>query len=341
MRLRCPSCGGRSCVNSAEHVIEAAPTLYAKCPSCNDLVLDKTNRIDLTDIGFDDLRCKNCGRRPLDAVMAQILAVSAGPNKNRPKLPLRQIGTPLLSPGVPTYAPPHIGYQSLLLLTKQEIIADASNLILRDIPEVRGVIYGDMKRVIGLANRHATPYMCRVLAGCDLRADLVTSAYGQILVYKSQSKIHIEHDNVAKMTKLGTLPIAGRVVLDALTGPGTLGLMSVLMGAQKVVLNDAWLPAVENAYLNLQVNREILGIRTLSRAPVAKKASSRAPNLFCTATTDHTVIELYHGEFEEFNIQDSGVHLVLLDPFPDTEPYFKALSEEIRNKHPQVHMVCI
>lgn len=340
MRLRCPSCGSRSCVNSAERVIETAPTLYVKCPSCNDLVLDKTNRIDLTDISFDDLKCTNCGRRPLDAVMAHILALSIG-HKDRPRLTLRHVGTPLLSPGVPTYAPPHIGYQNLLLLTKQRIIADASDLILRDIPEVKGVIYGDMKRVIGLPDSHATPHTCRVLAGCDMRADLVTSAYGQILVHKSQSKIHIEHDNVAKMTKLGTLPIAGRVVLDALAGPGTLGLMSVLMGAQKVMLNDAWLPAVENAYLNLQVNREILGIRTLRRAPVTKRASSRAPDLFCTATTDHAIIELYHGEFEEFNIQDSGAHLVLLDPFPDTELYFKTLSEEIHNKHPEVHIVCI
>ena len=273
--------------------------------------------------------------------MAQILAVSAGPNKNQPKLTLRQIGTPLLSPGVPTYAPPHIGYQSLLLLTKQQIIADASNLILRDIPEVRGVIYGDMKRVIGLAKRHATPYVCRVLAGCDLRADLVTSAYGQILVYKSQSKIHIEHDNTTKMMKLGTLPIAGCVVLDALAGPGTLVLMSVLMGAQKVILNDAWLPAVENAYLNLQTNRGILGIRTLHRAPITKRASGRGPDLFCSATTDHAIIELYHGDIEEFNIRDSGANLVLLDPFPGTEPYFKAFSEEIRNKHPEVHIECI
>jgi hypothetical protein len=174
-----------------------------------------------------------------------------------------------------------------------------------------------------------------------MRADLVTSAYGQILVHKSQSKIHIEHDNMTKMEKLGTLPIARRVVLDALAGPGTLGLMSVLMGAEKVILNDAWLPAVENAYLNLQANREILGIRTLRRASVKKRASSRAPNLYCIATTDHTVIELYHGEFEEFNIQDSGVQLILLDSFPNAERYFTDMAEEIRKRYPEIDIVCI
>jgi hypothetical protein len=340
MRLRCPSCGSCSCVNSAESVIRAAPSLYARCASCNDLVLDKRGQINLPDIGFDDLRCKNCGRRPLDAVMAHILSLSDG-QESRPALTLRQVGTPLLSPGVPTYAPPHIGYQNLLLLTKQRMVAGASDLILKHVPEVKGVIYGDMKKVIGLQDRHVAPYTCRVLAGCDMRADLVTSAYGQILVHKSQSRIHIEHNNTAKMAKLGALPIAERVVLDALAGPGTLGLMSVLMGAKKVVLNDAWLPAVENAYLNLQANREMLGIRMLRRTSIKNRAPNRTPNLYCVATTDHTRIEVYHGEFEEFNIEDSGVDLILIDAFPNTTSYFLDMAEEIHRKYPGIDTVCI
>jgi hypothetical protein len=340
MHLRCPSCGSSSCVNSAESVIKAAQSLYARCISCNDLVLDKRGQINLPDTGFDDLRCKNCGRRPLDAVMAHILSLSGG-QESRPALTLQQIGTPLLSPGVPTYAPPHVGYQNLLLLTKQQIVADASDLILKHVPEVKGVIYGDMKKVFGLEDHHAAPYTCRVLAGCDVRADLVTSAYGQILVHKSQSKIHVEHNNMAKMAKLGALPIAGRVVLDALAGPGTLGLMSVLMGAQKVVLNDAWLPAVENAYLNLQANREILGIQMLHRTSTKNRAPSSAPNLYCIATTDNTRIEVYHGEFEEFNIGDSGVDLILLDSFPNTARYFIDMAEEIHRRYPGIDIVCI
>ena len=340
MRLRCPSCGSSSCVNSAESVIKAAPSLYARCASCTNLVLEKSGQINFPDKGLDDLRCKNCGRRPLDAVMAHILSLSGG-QESRPALTLRQVGTPLLSPGVPTYAPPHIGDQNLLLLTKQRIVADASDLILKLVPEVKGVIYGDMKNVIGLEDRHAAPYTCRVLAGCDMRADLVTSAYGQILVHKSQSKIHIEHNNMAKMAKLGTLPIAGRVVLDALAGPGTLGLMSVLMGAQKVVLNDAWLPAVENVYLNLKANREILGIRMLRRTSIKNRAPSRTPNLYCIATTDHTRIEIYHGEFEDFNIENSGFDLILLDSFPNKTRYFIDMAEEIHRRYPGIDTVCI
>jgi tRNA G26 N,N-dimethylase Trm1 len=205
-------------------------------------------------------------------------------------------------------------------MTNQRLIADASDRILREVPEVAGVIFGDTKRVIGLAHSQAQPHTCRVLAGCDIRADLVASAYGRILIYKSQSKIHIEYDNAIKMAKLGALPVSGRVVLDALAGPGSLGLMSVLMGAQRVILNDAWLPAVENAYLNLRVNRRIL---------------------FCTATTDNGVIELYHGDFQEFSIQDCEVDIILVDPFPGTEGKFNALCEELRKEHPKVQVVYI
>jgi len=340
MRFRCPSCGSLSCVTSAEHVLEIAPTMYAKCQACHDLVLKKTDEINLSDINFNDLTCTNCGRRPLDAVMAHILATSVR-RKDRPKLSLREVGTPLLSPGVPTYAPPHIGYHNLLLMTNQRLIADASDRILREVPEVAGVIFGDTKRVIGLAHSQAQPHTCRVLAGCDIRADLVASAYGQILIYKSQSKIHIEYDNAVKMAKLGALPVSGRVVLDALAGPGSLGLMSVLMGAQRVILNDAWLPAVENAYLNLRVNRRILGIRMIKRASTTKRESDKTPELFCTATTDNGVIELYHGDFQEFSIQDCEVDIILVDPFPGTEGKFNALCEELRKEHPKVQVVYI
>jgi 16S rRNA G966 N2-methylase RsmD len=226
-------------------------------------------------------------------------------------------------------------------MTNQRLIADASDRILREVPEVAGVIFGDTKRVIGLAHSQAQPQTCQVSAGCDIRADLVTSAYGRILIYKSQSKIHIEHDNAVKMAKLGALPVSGRVVLDALAGPGTLGLMSVLMGAQRVILNDAWLPAVENAYLNLRVNKRILGIQTIKRASMTKREYDAAPQLFCTATTDNGVIELYHGDFQQFRIQDFQVDIILVDPFPGAEGQFNGLWEELRKKHPRVQVAFI
>jgi 16S rRNA G966 N2-methylase RsmD len=337
MSFRCPNCGSSSCVVAAEHVLEIAPTMYVKCEACRDLVLQKTDKIDLSKISFADATCTKCGRRPLDAVMAHILAISVR-RRERPALSLREVGTPLLSPGIPTYTPPHIGCHNLLLMTNQRLVADASDRIFEEVPEVTGVIFGDLTKVIGLAHQNAQPHTCRVLAGCDMRADLITSAYGELLIYKSQSKIHIEHNNAVKMAKLGSLPVAGRVVLDALAGPGSLGLMSVLMGAQKVILNDAWLPAVKNAYLNLQVNRNILGIRTIKRTSVTERESDTAPELFCTAVAEKSIIELYHGDFHEFDIQDSQVDIILVDPFPGTERHFTTLRDELHKKHLNVQL---
>ena len=338
MSIRCPNCGSFSCVISAERVLDIASTLYTKCRACCDLTLLKTSKIDLSGMDFGDFRCTECGRSPLDAVMAHVLAISTA-HKERHALSLREVGTPLLSPGVPTNAPPHIGYHNLLLLTNQILIADASDEILREVPEVAGVIFGDAKRVIGLAHTSARPYTCRLLAGCDTRADMIASAYGELLIYKSQSKIHIEHNNTAKMAKLGALPIAGRVVLDGLAGPGSLGLMSSLMGAQKVILNDAWLPAVENAFLNLRVNREMLGIRKIERASMTNRGSRNTPQLFCTATTKHGIIELFHGDFHAFNIRDSEAEIVLLDPFPGEEGQFRAIDEEVRKNNPKADII--
>ena len=345
MRFVCPECGNRSCVQAAERVIKAAPTLYAKCPSCNDLILDKAEEIDLTSIRFDSSRCEGCGKRPLDVVMAHILASSVQ-NKKCPELALRQVGTPLLSPSVPIYARPQIGYKNLLLLTDQPIIAAASDRILRDVQEVKGVIYGNAAEPFGLAYKEAAARTCRTLAGCDMRADLVTSAYGQLLIYKSQSKIHIEHDHSRKIAKLSVLPIADHAIFDALAGPGTLGLTCVLMGAKKVTLNDAWFPAVENAYLNLHVNRRVLGIQSISRVSRATKAraatvSGGSSYLFATAKTHRAYIELYHGAFEEFDIEASGTHVILVDPFPGTEAHFEALIEDIHRKYPRIHVICV
>jgi hypothetical protein len=53
------------------------------------------------------------------------------------------------------------------------------------------------------------------------------------------------------------------------------------------------------------------------------------------------VIELYHGDFQEFSIQDCEVDIILVDPFPGTEGKFNALCEELRKEHPQVQVVYI
>jgi len=58
------------------------------------------------------------------------------------------------------------------------------------------------------------------------------------------------------------------VVVDGFCGPGTLGLLSVLGGARKVILNDAWLPALRNTILNIKANSSLLGLKIVLKTRI-------------------------------------------------------------------------
>ncbi len=340
MTLRCPNCGDGTCVAAAEEVIAQAPLLYSRCKRCQQLTLDKLSRIDLSDIIFENFSCAGCGKRPLDAVMGHVLSIAVQ-DKKKPDLSLREIGTPLISPNVPLYEPPHLSSRSLVLLTNTQSIARVADRIIEEVPEIKAILYGDPSRVIGVIDTQTEAYTCQLLAGCDLRADLVTSAYGQLLIYKTQSKIHIEHDNRAKMRKLGNIPVDGAVVFDALTGPGTLGLMSVLMGATKVIMNDVWYPAITDAYLNVCVNKNVLGLHSTKRISCQDLGSDAAPTLYGTARGGDTELELYLGDFEQFSDYDFEADVILVDSFPGMESRLQPTIRKIKQKNPTVRVYYI
>jgi hypothetical protein len=330
MQLKCPTCSSNYCIASPNQVITASNTLYQKCDKCINLILNKTATLDLSKVNYNDLYCDKCGKRPLDAVMSHILALSCKDPK-RPDITLQEVGTPLLCPGVCTYSVPVLGRRNLIVLTTQQQIANAAHRIVDEVAEVKAVIKREDKRIIGLVDADTPPYTCDLIAGCDMRADLITSAYGQLLIYKSQSKVHIEHDNAIKMLKLGSLPIEDSVVLDGLSGPGTLGLMTVFMGASKVILNDAWLPFIKNAYLNLHVNKNILGIKSVTKANLeGLQQVATTPNLISKAVTKECEIELYHGDLRKFEEIPSKADIVLIDAFPGNEYRWISMIEKLK-----------
>ncbi len=104
------------------------------------------------------------------------------------------------------------------------------------IPEIKGVILSQ-GRSGGDANAGTEPLENVLLAGCDLRADICQSLFGELLIYKSQSKIHIEfsRQSAPKMKILEQLYICRQApdVVDGLCGPGTLGLMCALAGCER------------------------------------------------------------------------------------------------------------
>lgn len=312
--MECPCCG-KGCVQPAKDILEGLDRMYMACPDCApEPGLDKS--IPLKSMQCEIERCRSCKRAPLDAVMLDALRVLAKSGLRDEKDHLRSVGSPLIAVGYPLAYPPRLGPGSLVIVGER-LSKPAAEEILRQVPEIKGVILS--KGLPGVVNSREGSNENILLAGCDLRADVVQSLFGELVIYKSQSKIHIEfpRQSAPKMKILEDLYFHGKIrdVVDGLCGPGTLGLMCVLAGAKRVVLNDIWLPAVENAMLNLEVNKDLLGIEEIERLETPSSAIGEEPVLVGRAL-GACEIEVYHGDLARLFCKAGPAGLCLIDHFP-------------------------
>lgn len=273
-------------------------------------------------------RCPSCGRAALDAVMLDALRLLQSFGLRDKDDGLRSVGSPLIDVGYPMAYSPRLSRGSLILVGERYSAAAAEAMV-RDIPEIKGVIQSC--GVPGVIDPQKKPLKNLLLAGCDLRADVVSSLMGELVVYKRQSLIHIEfpRDNAPKMRILEELYFQGRLrdVADGLCGPGTLGLMCVLAGAQRVVFNDAWLPAVEDLLVNLEVNRGLLGIEEIELIEAPQGMVGSDPVLLARAR-GACQIEVYHGDLCRLFSRARPAGLCLIDHFPGKDT--RALQQACR-----------
>lgn len=273
-------------------------------------------------------RCPSCGRAALDAVMLDALRLLQSFGLRDKDDGLRSVGSPLIDVGYPLAYSPRLSRGSLILVGERysESVAEA---MVRDIPEIKGVIQSC--GVPGVIDPKRKPLKNLLLAGCDLRADVVSSLMGELVVYKRQSLVHIEfpRDNAPKMRILEELYFQGKLrdVADGLCGPGTLGLMCVLAGAQRVVFNDAWLPAVEDLLVNLEVNRGLLGIEEIELIEPPQGMVGSDPVLLARAR-GACQIEVYHGDLCRLFSRARPAGLCLIDHFPGNDT--RALQQACR-----------
>ncbi len=241
--MKCPACGN-DCIKPAEAVLENIEQLYLACPACApEPNLDKTASARHLPEKIE--RCSSCGRAPLDAVMLDALRLLQQAGLRDEDATLRSVGTPLIEIGYPLAYAPRLGPESLIL-SGENYNQRASSAMVDNIAEIKGVILS--RGVAGLIKPGKRPLDNVLLAGCDMRADICQSLFGELVIYKRQSRIHIEFSrkSAPKMKILEQLYLSGRIrdVVDGLCGPGSLGLMCALAGARRVVLNDAWPAAV-------------------------------------------------------------------------------------------------
>jgi hypothetical protein len=312
--MECPCCG-KGCAKPAKDVLAGVDRMYMACRECApEPNLDKSRPLSALPREID--RCPSCGRASLDAVMLDALRTLGDCGLRDRRDNLRSVGSPLISVGYPLAYPPRLGPASLIIIGER-LNKPAAEEILKRVPEVKGIILAG--GVPGVVDKSAGSKENVLLAGCDLRADVVQSIFGDLVIYKSQSKIHIEfpRQSAPKMKILEGLYFQGKVrdVADGLCGPGTLGLMCVLAGAKRVVFNDIWLPAVENVMLNLEVNRGLLGIEEIERLETPSSVIGEEPVLIGRAS-GMCKIEVYHGDLARLFHRIGPAGLCLIDHFP-------------------------
>lgn len=344
MSIICPRCGSRDCVIPAPDVFESIHRMYTACPSCMpDPNISKHAPFDQLDPftngrlktspragsgsstfrGIDDttMRCPNCGRRHLDVVVAHVLDILRREGLCGMQAALFDVGTPMITIGYPVPFPPRLGRDTLILIV-DAINNKVAEMILSEVSEVKGVIQrkGKPEEPIGILNTGSTPHIYDLLAGCDVRADIVSSAFGELCIYKTQSDMHIEFSRAgsAKMEVLESLYYQrklGGTVVDGCCGAGALGLVSVLAGARRVILNDAYLPAVKNTLLNIRANAPVLDLELeIHTDPSELRTIADAPTLVATAHGSCDV-RVYHSDLVDLASVIDECDLCLIDAF--------------------------
>jgi len=258
MELKC-RCDSR-CISVCPKTLKDIQTIYDPCAQCKAWGFKKftalEDQVNLSKIDGDFGRC-NCGRRHLDIVMAQILKILIEEGFRNKKSTLRNACIPLITPAFPTKSAPYIGENSLVILS-DEMDKNCAEKIINEVNEVKGVLKGSISETIGIKDVNSAVHIYELLAGCDMRCDLLPSQFGNICIYKYQGEIHIEFPRLRspKIEKIELFlqKYDNPKVIDCTCGPGTLGIFSLKAGASKVVFNDLWYPAAKITALNLEVN---------------------------------------------------------------------------------------
>ncbi len=331
----CPRCGSENCVIPAEKVFESISFMYAACPSCiSDPTIDKQTPFRKLATVIDDstMRCQNCGKRHLDIIIAHVLGILIREGLRSKEATLFDVGTPMIAIGYPIPFPPRLG-RNMLILIMDVINKRTAEMIVNEVSEVKGVIQriGRAEQPVGILTADSAPHTYNLLAGCDLRADIVSSVFGELCIYKTQSDTHIEFSRAGseKIKVLESLyyhrKLEGTVV-DACCGAGTLGLVSVLAGAREVILNDAFLPSVINTILTIRANASVLDLELeMHTDPSERRFIADAPMLVATAHGSSDV-SIYHSDLVDLATVIDRCDLCLIDAFPgvSTDRFVKA-----------------
>jgi hypothetical protein len=333
--MKCITCQG-DCILPAEKVLDKIFVKYMACSACPaDPGYNKSIPIS-EKLNSHSGKCPKCGKRHLDFVIGNVLTILKEKGLFPREATLKDVGTPLIAFGFNVPYPPRLDAKSIVLIM-DSVTRDIANEIIIQVPEVKGVVrrIGNQSQSIGILDTTSSPHTYELLAGCDMRCDVVSSSFGELCVYKNQSKIHIEFNNT-KIVKIEELFLKGELentaIVDGLCGPGTLGMLCILAGARKVIFNDAWLPALENTIVNLKMNSSLLGIKINFETANCHKLIGDEPMLLASAQGSAQV-QVYHGDIRKLDMVVRDCDICLIDTFPAVDPSrFMPVCKDISKK---------
>ncbi|MCP1662911.1 MAG: hypothetical protein D5R99_05100 [Methanocalculus sp. MSAO_Arc1] len=297
--MKCPVCGD-DCVSDAFEIINGMETIFAPCPRCRGRTLEKKSIPPDYQIPDPCI----CGKRFIDDVYAAIYKIGVEEGDLAGSESLKDVGIPLIHPGMVLEEPPYLPPRSLVLLTDQ-FTEETARRIVDSVPEVRGVVR-DNHITPGLVDPDTmeTPQTHTLLAGCDVRANIFATQVGPIVTYKQASTMHIEFPRPINPKIISVdrqiFKRHPKVFVDACSGPGTLGIAAGRLGVQRLIFNDAWYAAAFWTAFNLRVNHAYLGIDDVeifeSYQAMAETPVRTDPHLVAIARGSVSA-EVYQGDY--------------------------------------------
>ncbi|OED30446.1 50S ribosomal protein L11 methyltransferase [Methanosphaera sp. WGK6] len=251
-----------NCIDSKDNILQNINDYYAPCKDCFTKTLKKSipikRQIKLNEFDNTSYKCASCGKRHIDFVMANILKFLISNDLLSSNSSIRNVGTPLITPALPLDESPFLSENSLVLIINN-INEKTAKEIYVNVPEVKAVIKGDVNKIVGQVDENSEIYHYELLAGCDIRCDIQPTDFGNICIFKKQSEIHIEYPKVKSQKIIDVDNVLDKydnpTVIDAMCGPGTLGIYAIMKNAKKVLFNDIYSSAIDTTKVNLDVNQ--------------------------------------------------------------------------------------
>lgn len=298
----------KNCIKNKENTLQNINKLYEPCTHCPTKTIKKSiplkRQIKLEKINKNYQKCPQCGKRHIDIVMAHVLKILIENNQISNTSSIRKIGTPLITPAITLEHPPYLSQKTLVIITK-ECDKTTAEKIIKEVPEIKAIIKGDTETTIGKINENSEEKTYQLQSGCDVRCDIQNTDTEPIILYKQQSKLHIEYPKPVspKIEKVRKIieKYENPTILDAMCGPGTLGIYALQKNASKVLFNDIYEESLNALKTNLEIN----------------EIPADSYKIY-----NENVLDLCKHLDSHFNIG-------IIDTFPgiDTEKYYKALKD--------------